>query len=49
MATGEEELRQVMYHVIRQLVDDGSLVPVYKDGELVDITVNMPGGRRRDN
>lgn len=48
MATGREELRNVLYQIISRMVEDGELVPVYERGELVDIIVNMPAGRQKD-
>ena len=48
MRQGEEVLREMMYQVISQMVEDGELVPVYDDGELVDILVNLPDPASRN-
>ena len=42
MARDETELRQALYQVIKKMVEDGELVPVYDGDQLVDIRVVVP-------
>ncbi len=49
VATGDEELREVMHQVIQKMIDDGELVPVYDGDRLVDVIVNVPDGALRNN
>jgi hypothetical protein len=42
VARDEAELRQALYQVIKKMVEDGELVPVYDGDQLVDIRVVVP-------